>query len=472
MARVESLEENLAVRTLISKEFPQHPVWIGANRIGGHKEWRWAGDSSTSSPLTYFRWVEGQPDDGGESKHAEECVQMTVEGEWLDLWCTSLSAFVCQHFGEAQLPPTPPPPEVGPPCPRCDTCSSLLANDAHVWRRMFSNAPGLLLGYDRARCFDRRRVANEGNSWQRSRDFFDQALRGFPCNVNWNEANSSHLWEIGNVQQFPEAAPALLGFHEAVDHTCANRRRALGDTKDQVGQVESCRRASMNILGEPRDMCRHVEWLTCAANGLLPGQKGLRIKFSTAPSSLMGFASPMSRNQVCSGVRASGRQPKDCSDFGYASDTIFFFETCFLSQICFNNRQLWELKAGDEFECQISLTRWQELEDMLLRDATSAGGPLPQKCFNQEGDSCIGTTFDDQCCPEQYGCMDGICTRLEPPPPPPSPSPPPPGVVALSPSPSPPPPSECRDWCSTTDKPLDKKCAFTMCAACTECQTH
>ena len=241
-----------------------------------------------------------------------------------------------------------------------------------------------------------------------------------------------------------------------------------------------------------------MEWLTCAANGLLPGQKGLRIKFSTAPSSLMGFASPMSRNQVCSGVRASGRQPKDCSDFGYASDTIFFFETCFLSQvseiaavscavrvsvlplsdtvatriqICVNNRQLWELKAGDEFECQISLTRWQEMEDMLLRAATSAGGPLPQKCFNIEGDSCAGKTYDDQCCPDQLACMDGVCTKIEPPPPPPSPSPPPPGAVVLSP-PLSPPLSECRNWCATTDKPLAKKCSFAMCSACTECQTH
>ena len=78
----------------------------------------------------------------------------------------------------------------------------------------------------------------------------------------------------------------------------------------------------MNILSLygnrlPYNICREPEWITCAANGLLPGQKGLEIVFSKPPKEL-DFR-PASRTRAWQNVVAGGRGedlPGDCSDLG------------------------------------------------------------------------------------------------------------------------------------------------------------
>jgi len=345
---------------------------------------------------------------------------MTASGRWLDLWCSALSAFVCQHLGAVSLPPSSPPPAWGLPCPRCETCERLLNNDGHFWRRMFSTQPMMLLAFDRLRCFDHQR----DGSGRDAGEYFDSILNGFVCPVNWNQGNTSLLWRVGDYEQFPQPAPAVLGLHESVDAFCKQRR---SDSED-VDQAESCRRASVNVLSleRPRNMCRHFEWTMCAATGRLPGQKGLKLVFATAPNSLMGFASPFAGK--CKGWRPDWR-PADCADFGYASDPMFYLETCMLNKVCTNNRELWEIGAGEEFECEFSVDRWHELKEMLMREATSESGPvnIQQKCFTPIGAGCDGPTFEESCCaPEASKCQDGMCVELCPPPPPPSPSPPPP----------------------------------------------
>ena len=81
---------------------------------------------------------------------------------------------------------------------------------------------------------------------------------------------------------------------------------------------------------------RNLEWVTCGANGLLPGQKGRELIFSKAPKTLEfreDYAD--SRLAMCKGWRPTFRSdiPEDCSDFGYATDSIYYLEVCLFNQV-------------------------------------------------------------------------------------------------------------------------------------------
>eukprot|EP00966_Prymnesium_polylepis_P275689 6369632-Prymnesium_polylepis.1 len=186
LARVETFEENEEVRMLIhsAQLGKPRPAWIGAQRQGGHHHWRWMGDPPGSEPASFFNWEGTQPDNGGKSGYKEECVQLMPDGSWHDMWCTSVSAFVCQYFGEAQQPPSPPPPTRKKLCPMCDTCSRLLANDGFMFRRMWAAEPWLKLAYDRPTCFSRTRDKG-GADHQDANTFFDLTSNGLICSTNW-----------------------------------------------------------------------------------------------------------------------------------------------------------------------------------------------------------------------------------------------------------------------------------------------
>jgi len=331
------------------------------------------------------------------------------DGSWHDVWCTSVSMFVCQHYGEEQNPPSPPPPVANPPCPMCDTCTRLLSDDGHMFRRMWGAEPWLKIAYDRATCFERTRDRG-GAEYQDSYTFFDLTQQGLVCDTNWYEGNFGDLGVEGRMPTFPAPAPALLGFDETIDDFCSARRQANGDWGEYMNHAENCRLAGMNILslyGQrlPYNICRNLEWITCAANGLLPGQKGLSIVFAKAPR-MLDFRSGSTRLGVCSGWRPDVL-PKDCSDFGYATDSIFYLETCLFNQICENNRDMWTLNVGEEFVCEFSQDKWMELKDMLMRRPTSY--VPPQKCFNSVGKKCKGVRFDETCCNPGLECFKGVC---------------------------------------------------------------
>jgi len=105
--------------------------------------------------------------------------------------------------------------------------------------------------------------------------------------------------------------------------------------------AERCVKANLNILslhGErlPYNICRNLEWQTCAAQGKLPGQgtkyDGTRdrtIKFAKAPGTLELVRN--NRLGVCSGWVPS-KKPEG-GIYGYATDDIFYLETCLYSQV-------------------------------------------------------------------------------------------------------------------------------------------
>mgnify|MGYP006115740461 CR=1 FL=1 len=167
--------------------------------------------------------------------------------------------------------------------------------------------------------------------------------------------------------------------------------------------------------------------MVCAANGKLPGQTTDTILFSYAPKDLdpvpgqnNWISKPFGR---CSGYRDAqgGKLGGDCSD-GYATDDIFFLETCIYSQICTNGADLFKLRVGQAFHCAFNATRYRQLEGWLLPkpDFTSNGHGEYPHCeswcneWNCDMADCAG------CGPEILNARG--CNR-SPPPSPPKPPP-------------------------------------------------
>ena len=201
---------------------------------------------------------------------------------------------------------------------------------------------------------------------QMSGTFFDETLDGRHCDSNWFEGNGGALGTTG-AEFFEARAPALLGFDESIDGYCAHSLRLRGVQSGRMGHATRCVSANLNILslyGDrlPYNICRNLEWQTCAAQGKLPGQGGSTIKFAKAPQTL-----DMARNQRLG--MCSGWVPKEVPKggiYGYATDDIFYLETCMYSQMCSNGRDLFTLEEGESFTCAFEPALFRELQNILL----------------------------------------------------------------------------------------------------------
>ena len=198
------------------------------------------------------------------------------------------------------------------------------------------------------------------NRWvtQTSDAFFNETLDGRHCDTNWFEGNPGSLgtWgaqfpgNLGSSGSWEAHAPALLGFDETIDEYCGQHVNA--NFYGPGAHAERCVAANVNILslyGDhlPYNICRNLEWQTCAAQGKLPGQGGSAIKFAKAPHTLELVRN--NRLGVCSGW-VPARKPEG-GIYGYATDDIFYLETCMYSQMCSNGHDIFRLEEGERFNC-------------------------------------------------------------------------------------------------------------------------
>lgn len=204
-------------------------------------------------------------------------------------------------------------------------------------------------------------VRDDASLPQSSDTFFNETLEGRHCDTNWYLGNPGALGSVFGGPNFAEArqratrqctnaqnarsmftqctqmcrtlplsatapmhpyaplaaplqwqahAPALLGFDESIDEYCSqhvrpddpNRPWRVPTFSGLGAHAERCVRADVNILslyGErlPYNICRNLEWQTCAAQGKLPGQGDHTIKFAKAPREL-GLASSTNNRQA------------------------------------------------------------------------------------------------------------------------------------------------------------------------------
>lgn len=126
-----------------------------------------------------------------------------------------------------------------------------------------------------------------------------QVASGTGCAANWFAGAPGGLGDPSAPPQWGlPGAPALLGFDRDVLAACHALHGVTGEKASAVGTADfdaalalGCFAARQHVLRvsaelEPRTACQMLEWTTCAARGLLPGQDGRRIRFAVAPSEL------------------------------------------------------------------------------------------------------------------------------------------------------------------------------------------
>jgi len=366
LAHIQSVDDNARVRFILDGQpgsaTGDLKVWIGAHNYVDEDDdvERWSSDED-DSPLVYVNWRAG----AGTADNDKDCATLAVDGLWDDQICTRLAPFVCESTGTGVSPPSPFPRPPPTSCEGCDTCASLLRSEGHLFRRMWGADPWLNLRADRASCFTHSRD-HSGDFVQPASRFFDLILEGRLCGSNWYEGTEGMFGQ----PWFPDdTSPALLGFDESIDDFCGEAKRAHGDNFN-VPHAESCRRGSLNILSlhgawVPYNICRNLEWLYCAINGQLPGQGSRTLVFARAPRTLDYDDGNDKVLDDCRGWRPPWYS-RDCREDGYATDSIFFLETCLLSELCANNHELWDLDEGDDFECEFTMERFETLKQLLL----------------------------------------------------------------------------------------------------------
>ena len=244
-----------------------------------------------------------------------------------------------------------------------EMCRAMLLDPNHLFRRMWAAEQYGKMSEGPA-CWER--VRDHTNQPQAPHKYFQDVASGVHCNSNWYEGNQGELGWEGHIPFFggPEGAPALLGFDETIDKACKRGH-------DCDGHAECCVKHSMNILslyGQrlPYNICRNLEWQTCAARGLLPGQKARRIVFAQAPNSVAPDGSTGKPLGVCGGWTPPGA-PKG-GIFGYATEDIFYLEVCMFHQICRNGDKLFQIGVGWTFVCDFDQDGFDELESLLLSE--------------------------------------------------------------------------------------------------------
>jgi len=149
-----------------------------------------------------------------------------------------------------------------------------------------------------------------------------------------------------------QGAPALLGFDESIDNVCYG-------AGGQGSHAEACVHTNNNILSlydGSYNTCRNLEWQVCAARGMLPGQKGRKIKFGHRPDEMW-----TPHIGSCTGYHPAG-----CYEQGYASSDIFYLEICMYTMMCKNRDKLFKLQVGEEWECDMDKEGFHQLQNWVL----------------------------------------------------------------------------------------------------------
>lgn len=209
---------------------------------------------------------------------------------------------------------------------------------------------------------------SEANFWENLKDT-DK------CDRNWyrggfavgHEFNKKDWRADYNGNQIN---PALLGFEEDLQpFNCREIESKTGKPAncEEQGLIESAFEAGNNLLRlDARfgwNMCRNLEWVTCAIRGSLPNQGTGKIRFATTTKlDVLNF---LFRDGGCDG---------DCES-GYSVADVFFAEVTFISYLCKNREELFGLEIGDEFDCDFDMEALDRLAEAASQSTGGRGSP-------------------------------------------------------------------------------------------------
>ena len=206
----------------------------------------------------------------------------------------------------------------------------------------------------------------------------------------------------------------MLGFDETIDAYCGQKPKTNPKKYPNAwGHARNCVEANLNILSlygtrVPYNICRNLEWQVCAALKRLPGQGAQdgKIIFSHAPNHLNPDPRGMKPFGQCRGWRSAESNKHGC-EAGFATDDIFFLEVCTFHQICSNGEELFSLRHGEPWTCQLSASGFEKLKQMLLA-TPDWGEPKgePPKCEQYCNEWTCGSN-DCKGCGSRIRCKNG-----------------------------------------------------------------
>ena len=149
-------------------------------------------------------------------------------------------------------------------------------------------------------------------------------------------------------------------------------RRKLGSARTCVNNFRNVLflfASNVHNTGAGYNSCRNLEWQTCAAMGMLPGQTSATIIFAQPPNSLDAEGErPL--------AQCGGYSPQGCGKHAYSNDDIFFLEVCFYSQVCANNDELFRLDDGEPFHCAVSEEGFGHLQRLVVSNPVLGHSPF------------------------------------------------------------------------------------------------
>ena len=199
--------------------------------------------------------------------------------------------------------------------------------------------------------YQRRQPKQEGCwDWQGGAGFFSYALKGDGCWRDW----------LGGTGACCLNGPALFGFDESINEVCS---RSIGQdpwdgTDLNMAIAYRCPDANRNVLrllDGGWSMCQNLEWQLCALQGLLPDQGSKQIAFATAPKDLKlrWWEDPGSHpTYPCSG--------NYCDPNGFSVGDVYFAEIATAYAICSNREEMFALKAGELWTCDLDKKAYAE----------------------------------------------------------------------------------------------------------------
>lgn len=276
-------------------------------------------------------------------------------------------------------PPSPPPTPPNPPgwhcsSPWCGTFNSWLVGnsaDAAKFMSLWGRTAWVIRSPQGLGCWE-----DKGG-----RRYFQNVLAGTGCDRNWFQGY--HGDSKDDRPEFTAAAPALLGFDGTIWDLCTEQVAAdypyLHDGYSNQEMSRRCIATNHNILRLQRhwDMCTNLEWQLCAAKGLLPGQQGRGIAFSTAPKTLSIGEWHNPTTWPCQ---------QGCPPSHYSVGDVYFAEIAVYNQICRGAAQLFEVGRGEEMQCDVDEVRFHDLANRLIRSS----------CHQGEGSYDTGS-YDTEC---------------------------------------------------------------------------
>lgn len=233
----------------------------------------------------------------------------------------------------------------------------------------------------------------------REPNFWQNVLTNSRCDRNWymggfDDGDARNFKEFRPVFKDYQPAPALLGMDvDMWEYNCLKIWKTRGETPpkrerepgDEDGPGVECPEGidfvnagfhtGVQMLrldaSEGWNMCRNLEWISCALQGELPNQNGGKVRFATGVN--QGVEEYLFRDDKCD-------DDNDACLSEIEMEDIYFAEIALISYMCKNGKDLFKIKYAKDFDCDFDHDAISRLADASFK---SPGGLATKEMFTR-----------------------------------------------------------------------------------------